>query len=101
MSLRDRLNERLMQTHGLTIDDRGQLGLNTIIAAFSLVVIGVALVYALDVFSGSIGNPQNSQLSQSQASMYDGFAALAGFIEPLLIIAGVVVLLGLIRRVQG
>lgn len=98
MSPKDRLDARLERTHGTS--DRGQLGLNTIIAAFSLVVIGVALVYALSVFEDSIGTPQNSQLSQSQQSMFDGFAALAGFIEPLLIIAGVVVLLGLIRRVQ-
>lgn len=99
MSPKDRLDARLERTHGTS--DRGQLGLNTIIAAFSLVVIGTALVYALGVFNESIGTPESSQLSTAQQSMFDGFAALAGFIEPLLIVAGVVVLLGLIRRVQN
>jgi len=100
MSLKDRVNERLKRTHGRGLDDRGQLGLNTIIAAFTLVVIGVALLFALDTFDQSMGSPESSQLSQSEQSMFDGFSALADFVEPILIIAGVVVLIGLIRRVQ-
>lgn len=98
MSLKDRLDEQLGQTHG---DTRGQLGLNTIIAGFILVVAGVALVYVLDVFNDSIGTPTNTGLSESQQSMFQGFSTLSGLVEPILVIAGVVVILGLIRRVQN
>lgn len=98
MSLKDRLDAQLEQSHGT--DDRGQLGLNTVIAGFILVVAGVALVYVLDVFNDSIGTPSNTGLSESQQSMFDGFATLSGLVEPILVIAGVVVILGLIRRVQ-
>ncbi len=98
MSLKDRLDARLQRDHGTA--DRGQLGLQTIIAGFVLVVAGVALVYVLDVFDDSIGSPDNTQLSESQQSMFDGFATLSGLVEPILVIAGVVVILGLIRRVQ-
>lgn len=82
-------------------DERGQLGLQTIIAAFTLVVAGVALVYVLDIFNNSIGTPSNTALSESQGGMLDGFAALSGLVEPILVIAGVVVILGLIRRVRN
>lgn len=81
--------------------DRGQLGTGTIISGFTLVVVGIALVYALGIFNTSIGTPSNSALSQSQGSMLDGFAALSGLVEPILVIAGVVVILALIRRVRG
>ena len=101
MSLKDRLEARLQRTHGRGLDDRGQLGLQTIIAGFILVVAGVALVYVLDVFDNSIGTPTDTGLSESQDSMFSGFEALSGLIEPILVIAGVVVILGLIRRVQS
>lgn len=98
MSLKDRLDEQLERTHG---DTRGQLGFNTIVAGFILVVAGVSLVYVLDVFNSSIGSPDNAELNNSQQSMFDGFATLSGLVEPILVIAGVVVILGLIRRVQN
>jgi len=99
MSLKDRLERQLERTHGTS--DRGQLGLNTVIAGFILVVAGVALVYVLDVFNESIGTPTDPELNNSQQSMFDGFATLSGLVEPILVIAGVVVILGLIRRVQN
>ena len=94
------LDARLKRTHGHGLDNRGQLGTNTIIAAFMLVVVGAALIFALDTFSQSMGTPQNSALSQSQDSMYSGFSNLADLVPAILIIAGIVVLIGLIRRVQ-
>lgn len=99
MSIRDKCSAKLERDHGTA--DRGQLGLSTIIAGFILVVAGVALVYVLDVFDDSIGSPSNTALSESQEGMLSGFSALSGLIEPILVIAGVVVILGLIRRVQN
>lgn len=95
----DRLKRRLERTHGTA--DRGQLGLQTIIAGFVLVVAGVALVFVLDIFDGAIGTPTNTALSESQEGMFNGYSTLADLVEPILVIAGVVVILGLIRRVQS
>jgi hypothetical protein len=99
MSIMDKVEAKLRVDHGTA--ERGQLGTNTIIGAFILVVIGMALVFALDIFDTSIGTPSDSSLSTSQESMLSGFSSLSDLIEPIVVVAGVVVLIGLIRRVQG
>jgi hypothetical protein len=99
MSIKDRVQAKLFADHGTA--DRGQLGTGTIIAAFLLVVIGMALVFVLDIFDGSIGTPTDSSLSQSQDSMLAGFSSLSDLIEPIVVIAGVAVIIGVVRRVQS
>lgn len=99
MTLKDRLTAKLVADHGTA--DRAQLGTGTIIAAFLLVVIGMALVFVLDIFDTAIGTPSDSSLSQSQDSMLSGFSSLSDLIEPIVVIAGVAVIIGVVRRVQS
>lgn len=96
--LRRRTLGKAMQLGGT--GNRAQLGLPTIIAAFILVVAGIAIVFVLDIFNNAIGTPSSSALSTSQDNMLSGFSSLADLVEPILVIAGVVIILGLIRRVQ-
>lgn len=80
---------------------RGQLGLNTILAAL-VVVIAVSLaVIVVDQFDQSLGNPESSELSTAQGDVLQGFADMTSLIGPLLLVAIAVVIIGLIRRVQG
>ena len=82
-------------------DSRGQHGLGTILAAFVVVIATFVVIIVVDEFDQSIGTPESSQLNDSQTSILDGFASMTGLIEPLLLIAIGVVIIGLIRRVQG
>lgn len=80
--------------------DRGQLGLNTVLAAFVLVIAASVVVIVVDRFDQSLGTPNSSSLSQSQVDVLSGFADMTSLIGPLLLIAIGVVIIGLIRRVQ-
>lgn len=82
-------------------DSRGQLGLGTVLAAL-VVVIAVSLaVIVVDKFDESLGTPSSSNLSTAQDDVLSGFADMTSLIGPLLLVAIAVVIIGLIRRVQG
>jgi hypothetical protein len=82
------------------MDNRGQLGLGTVLAAL-VVVIAVSLaVIVVDRFDNSLGNPSSSSLSTAQNDVLSGFADMTSLIGPLLLVAIAVVIIGLIRRVQ-
>ena len=81
--------------------NRGQLGLGTILAAL-VVVIAVSLaLIVVDQFDQSLGNPDSSQLSTAQTDVLSGFADMTSLVGPLLLVAIAVVIIGLVRRVQG
>lgn len=80
--------------------DRGQLGLQTVLAAL-VVVIAVSLaVIVVDRFDESLGDPSSSNLSTAQNDVLSGFADMTSLIGPLLLVAIAVVIIGLIRRVS-
>lgn len=80
--------------------DRGQLGLQTVLAAL-VVVIAVSLaVIVVDRFDTSLGNPSSSSLSTAQNDVLSGFSDMTSLIGPLLLVAIAVVIIGLIRRVS-
>jgi len=80
--------------------DRGQLGLGTILAAFVVVIATFVVLIVVDEFDQSVGNPSSSQLSTAQGDILSGFSSMVSLVEPLLLIAIGVVIIGLIRRVQ-
>lgn len=81
-------------------NDRGQLGLQTVLAAL-VVVIAVSLaVIVVDRFDQSLGDPSSSNLSTAQSDVLSGFADMTSLIGPLLLVAIAVVIIGLIRRVS-
>lgn len=81
--------------------NRGQLGLRTILAAL-VVVIAVSLaVIVVDQFDQSLGTPDSTALSTSQQDVLTGFADMTSLIGPLLLVAIAVVIIGLVRRLQG
>lgn len=81
-------------------DTRGQLGLQTILAAL-VVVIAVSLaVIVVDRFDSSLGDPSSSSLSTAQNDVLSGFSDMTSLIGPLLLVAIAVVIIGLIRRVS-
>jgi hypothetical protein len=80
--------------------DRGQLGLQTVLAAL-VVVIAVSLaVIVVDRFDESLGDPSSSNLSTAQNDVLSGFADMTSLIGPMLLVAIAVVIIGLIRRVS-
>lgn len=80
--------------------DRGQLGFQTLIAAFVIVITGMAVILVLDKFDASLGTPSNNDLSNSSNNLLSGFSSMVDIIEPLLLVAIVVVVIALVRRVQ-
>jgi hypothetical protein len=87
--------------HARQMGNRGQLGLGTVLAAL-VVVIAVSLaVIVVDRFDSSLGNPSSSSLSTAQNDVLTGFSDMTSLIGPLLLVAIAVVIIGLIRRVQG
>ena len=85
----------------MSMGNRGQLGLGTVLAAL-VVVIAVSLaVIVVDRFDQSLGDPSSSSLSTAQGDVLSGFADMTSLIGPLLLVAIAVVIIGLIRRVQG
>lgn len=91
--------EQAIGLSDFTTDNRGQLGFQTLVAAFIVVITGLAVVLVLDKFDASLGTPSNTDLSNSSTSLLSGFASMVDLIEPLLLIAIVVVLIALVRRV--
>lgn len=81
--------------------DRGQLGLGTILAAFTVVIAAMVVLIVVDRFDQSLDTPSSSGLSQAEGDILSGFGDMASLIGPLLLIAIGVVIIGLIRRVQG
>jgi hypothetical protein len=81
--------------------DRGQLGLGTILAAFVVAIAAMVVILVLDRFDTSLGDPTNSDLGNSSDSILGGFADMTDLIGPLFLLAIGVVIIGLIRRVQG
>lgn len=90
------------ETVGRTVfgGTRGQLGLPTLLAAFVVVVAAMVIVLVVDKFDQSLGTPNSSALSTANNDILSGFGSMASLIEPLLLIAIGVVIIGLIRRVQ-
>lgn len=82
-------------------DERGQLGLRTVLAALVVVIAASLAVIVVDQFDQSLGDPDSSALSSSQDSILSGFADMSELIGPLLLVAIAVVIIGLIRRVQN
>jgi len=56
--------------------------------------------WAVDEFDQSVGTPSSSSLSTAQGDILSGFSSMVSLVEPLLLIAIGVVIIGLIRRVQ-
>lgn len=81
-------------------DTRGQLGLGTILAAFVVVIATFVVLIVVDEFDQSVGTPSSSSLSTAQGDILSGFSSMVSLVEPLLLIAIGVVIIGLIRRVQ-
>lgn len=81
-------------------DTRGQLGLGTILAAFVVVIATFVVLIVVDEFDQSVGTPDSSSLSGAQGDILSGFSSMVSLVEPLLLIAIGVVIIGLIRRVQ-
>lgn len=94
-----RVEAMAMQMAGTT--DRGQLGLGTILAAFTVVIAAMVVLIVVDQFDQSLDTPSSSGLSQAEGDILSGFGDMASLIGPLLLIAIGVVIIGLIRRVQG
>lgn len=91
----------LVEWKARSMGTRGQLGLGTVLAAL-VVVIAVSLaVIVVDRFDNSLGNPSSSSLSTAQNDVLSGFSDMTSLIGPLLLVAIAVVIIGLIRRVQG
>jgi len=88
------------ETMARGMGDRGQLGLGTILAAFVVVIAGFVVLIVVDEFDQSVGTPSSGSLSTAQNDLLAGFGAMVSLIEPLLLIAIGVVIIGLIRRVQ-
>lgn len=94
-----RVEAMAMERVGTT--DRGQLGLQTILAAFTIVIAVSVIVIVVDRFDQSLGTPDSSALSQSQVDVLQGFADMTSLIGPLLLVSIGIVIIGLIRRVGG
>lgn len=80
--------------------NRGQLGLGTILAAFVVVIATFVVLIVVDQFEQSLGTPSSSSLSTAENDVLSGFGSMVSLVEPLLLIAIGVVIIGLIRRVQ-
>lgn len=80
--------------------ERGQLGLGTILAAFAVVIAAFVVLIVVDQFDASLGTPSSGSLSTAQNDILTGFGDMASLIQPLLLIAIGVVIIGLIRRIQ-
>lgn len=83
------------------IDDRGQLGFQTVIAAATVVVAVMVVIIIVDRFDQALGTPDSTELGNASDSVISGFASMADLIGPLLIVAIAVVIISLIRRVQS
>lgn len=81
-------------------DNRGQLGLKTILAALVVVIASSLAVIVVDQFDSSLGDPSSSSLSTAQNDVLSGFADMTSLIGPLLLVAIAVVIIGLVRRVS-
>ncbi len=82
------------------MDSRGQLGLQTILAAMVVVIAVFLTTIVLDKFDQSLGSPSDANLSSAQNDTLSGFADMASLVAPLLLVAIAVVIIGLIRRVS-
>lgn len=81
-------------------DERGQLGLQTILAALVVVIASSLAVIVVDQFDQSLGDPQSSDLSVAQNDVLGGFSDMTSLVGPLLLVAIAVVIIGLVRRVS-
>lgn len=83
------------------MNERGQLGLGTLTAAFIVVLTAFVILIVVDTFQSSTGTPESSQLSTAQGDILSGFASMMSLIEPLLLIAIGVVIIGLVQRLRN
>jgi len=83
------------------MDSRGQLGFGTIIAAVIVVIAVMLAVIVVDQMDQTLGEPNSSALSQSNADVLDGFSSMTSLVSPLLIVAIAVVIIGLVQRLRG
>jgi len=91
---------KMTRRQAIAINGRGQLGLGTILAAFVVVIAAFVVLIVVDTFDESTGTPSSSALSTAQGDILSGFGSMMSLIQPLLLIAIGVVIIGLIRRVQ-
>lgn len=92
---------RRTEARAAGMNRRGQLGLGTILAAFVVVVAAMVIVLVVDEFDQSLGDPSSSSLSTASNDVLSGFSSMTSLIEPLLLVAIGIVIIGLIRRVQA
>lgn len=85
----------------MTGKSRGQLGLGTLLAAFTVVIAAMVVLIVVDQFDSSLDSPSSSALSVAENDILSGFGDMASLIGPLLLIAIGAVIIGVIRRVQG
>jgi len=83
------------------MDNRGQLGFGTVIAAVVVVIAVMLAVIVVDQMDSALGNPDSSALSSSSDDVLSGFADMTSLIGPLLIVAIAVVIIGLVQRLRG
>lgn len=81
-------------------DERGQLGLQTVLAALVIVIASSLAVIVVDQFDQSLGDPSSSSLSTAQNDVLSGFSDMTSLIGPLLLVAIAVVIIGLVRSVS-
>lgn len=81
-------------------DERGQLGLQTVLAALVIVIASSLAVIVVDQFDQSLGDPSSSSLSTAQNDVLGGFSDMTSLIGPLLLVAIAVVIIGLVRQVS-
>jgi len=81
--------------------ERGQLGLQTILAAVVIVITVSLSIIVVDKFDESLGTPSSNSLSQAQNDVLSGFSDMTSLIGPLFLVAISAVIIGLVRNVSG
>jgi hypothetical protein len=85
---------------GDPMDNRGQLGFQTILAALVVVIAVFLGIVIVDEMDTSLGTPADSNLSDARNDTLGGFADMTSLVAPLLLVAIAVVIIGLLRRVS-
>jgi hypothetical protein len=83
----------------LAADSRGQLGLQTVLAAVTVVIAVSLSIIVVDKFDQQLGEPSSSALSTAQNDVLSGFGSMTSLIGPLFLVGISAVIIGVIRRV--
>lgn len=85
---------------GDPMDNRGQLGFQTILAALVVVIAVFLGIVIVDQMNSSLGSPTDGNLSDAKNDTLSGFSDMTSLVAPLLLVAIAVVIIGLLRRVS-